>query len=253
MDNNQTFMPTEGSGQTDLSSGNSAESQVRNQYMGTMQQFTGDGPAMGGFRPERQGVMPNPNMNQGLQQYSIYPQGISYPQSGSPVNPVEEPSGKSHLLQIIIVIGVFLLISLIVIAIFMNLGPFKQSGGKESVDELLNAYIEAVNKGDSDAIMELIPKCERTSNEEDELKKALGKLEYQNGDMAIVLGSSKNMSEADKKLTEDKLNSLSFLPVRVDSVQVIDATVTADGYEKHVKFNVIESGDRFFIDDVTEK
>ena len=46
---------------------------------------------------------------------------------------------------------------------------------------------------------------------------------------------------------------MSMMPVRVDSVQEVDATLKYGDEEKHVKFTVIESCDSFFIDDVMLK
>ena len=60
-------------------------------------------------------------------------------------------------------------------------------------------------------------------------------------------------SDSNKQLVKDKLNSMSFMPVRVDSVQEVNATITGEDYEQHVIFTVVESNGKFFIDDVTEK
>ena len=170
-----------------------------------------------------------------------------------PQNPAPKEPEKKHTVQIVILFASFILISLCVIAIFLNLGPFKQSGGRETVSALMNDYIAAVNNSDVDAYMNLLLKAERTDAERKEVQKAFSKLAYTDGDMVITVGASKNYSDSKKQLVKDKLNDLSVMPVRVDSVQEVNATIRGTGYEQHVIFTVVESGGSFFIDDIVEK
>lgn len=258
--------------------------QQDNPYMGYQTQYS-SGPAMGGFSPEQamarandyspqtgynpQGSYPDQGFQQagyqqtGYQQQNYNPQGgfngrLSYtdPQSvpqNIPQNPNPEATGKKHIIQISIILAAFLLIALCVVSIFMNWGPFKQSGGRESVSDLMNDYISALNNSDVDAYLKLVPKAERNDKEKSEVQKAMSKLEYTGGDMTITVGASKSYSDSKKQLVKDKLNKLSVMPVRVDSVQEVNATISGEGYEQHVVFTVIESNGKFFIDDLTEK
>ena len=258
--------------------------QQDNPYMGYQTQYS-SGPAMGGFSPEQamarandyspqtgynpQGSYPDQGFQQagyqqtGYQQQNYNPQGgfnsrLSYtdPQSvpqNIPQNPNPEATGKKHIIQISIILAAFLLIALCVVSIFMNWGPFKQSGGRESVSDLMNDYISALNNSDVDAYLKLVPKAERNDKEKSEVQKAMSKLEYTGGDMTITVGASKSYSDSKKQLVKDKLNKLSVMPVRVDSVQEVNATISGEGYEQHVIFTVIESNGKFFIDDLTEK
>ena len=192
---------------------------------------------------------------QGFQQQLSYQDANSYSgaASSSPLNPIPEESGKKHTVQILIIVAAFLLISLGVVSVFMNWGPFKQSGGRESVSDLMNDYVSALNNQDVDAYLKLLPKGERTDKERSEVQKAMSKLAYTGGDMTITVGASKSYSDSKKTLVKDKLNKLSTLPVRVDSVQEVNATITGEGYEQHIIFTVVESNGKFFIDDLTEK
>lgn len=117
----------------------------------------------------------------------------------------------------------------------------------------MNDYISALNNSDVDAYLKLVPKAERNDKEKSEVQKAMSKLEYTGGDMTITVGASKSYSDSKKQLVKDKLNKLSVMPVRVDSVQEVNATISGEGYEQHVVFTVIESNGKFFIDDLTEK
>ena len=192
---------------------------------------------------------------QGFQQQLSYQDANSYSgaASSSPLNPIPEESGKKHTVQILIIVAAFLLISLGVVSVFMNWGPFKQSGGRETVSDLMNDYVSALNNQDVDAYLKLLPKGERTDKERSEVQKAMSKLAYTGGDMTITVGASKSYSDSKKTLVKDKLNKLSALPVRVDSVQEVNATITGEGYEQHIIFTVVESNGKFFIDDLTEK
>ena len=194
----------------------------------------------------------NYNPQGGFQSQLSYADPMNAPQN-IPQNPNPEATGKKHIVQISIILAAFLLIALCVVSVFMNWGPFKQSGGRESVSDLMNDYVSALNSGDVDAYMKLIPKAERNDKEKSEVTKAMSKLEYTGGDMTITVGASKSYSDSKKQLVKDKLNKLSAMPVRVDSVQEVNATISGEGYEQHVVFTVIESNGKFFIDDLTEK
>ena len=85
------------------------------------------------------------------------------------------------------------------------------------------------------------------------VKKMMAEFSEDQKDMTLVVGSSKDLGDAKKKAVSEKLNNMSMMPVRVDSVQEVDATLKYGDEEKHVKFTVIESCDSFFIDDVMLK
>ena len=167
--------------------------------------------------------------------------------------PQPEKAKKKYTVQIISLIVFFLIVGATVLAIFMNWGPFKQKGGKASVNELFDAYIQAVNDRDVDAYMKLLMKAERMSDEKKAVKKMIAEFSEDQKDMTLVVGSSKDLGDAKKKAVSEKLNNMSMMPVRVDSVQEVDATLKYGDEEKHVKFTVIESCDSFFIDDVMLK
>ena len=188
--------------------------------------------------------MPQNLMNQ------RYVGGQSYP---NPTAPAPETAKKKYTVQIISIVAAFLIISLGVLAVFMNWGPFKQKGGKASVNELFDAYIQAVNNRDVDAYMQLIPKAERISEEKKSVKSMMASFPEDLKNMTLVMGSSKDLGDGKKKAVSEKLNNMSTMPVRVNSVQEVDATLKYGDEEKHVKFTVIECGDNFFIDDVTLK
>ena len=223
-----------------------------NRFMGNQQQFSAQ-PSMNSFSPQQALYRQNDYSPQsGLQYQGSYPGQNSFPtQQNIPQDPA--PQNKKHTIQIIILIAAFVLISLCVISVFLNWGPFRQSGGRETVSDLMNDYISAVNKADVEEYLKLVPKAERTDEERKAVEKAFSKLEYTDGDMSISVGASKNYSDSNKQLVKDKLNSMSFMPVRVDSVQEVNATITGEDYEQHVIFTVVESNGKFFIDDVTEK
>ena len=247
--------------------------------MGNIQQFSNDAPSMTPYNQNKRPVnFPNQQMNsypnqgfppQGQQfQNPQGPQG--YPQQPMPQNlmnqnyigsqsyptptsPAPETAKKKYTVQIVSIIVAFLVISLGVLTVFMNWGPFKQKGGKGSVNELFDAYIQAVNNRDVDAYMKLIPKAERIAEEKKAVKDMMSSFPSDQTSMSLVMGSSKDLGDGKKKAVSEKLNNMSMMPVRVDSVQEVDATLKYGDEEKHVKFTVIESGDNFFIDDVTLK
>ena len=101
--------------------------------------------------------------------------------------------------------------------------------------------------------MKLLMKAERMSDEKKAVKKMMAEFSEDQKDMTLVVGSSKDLGDAKKEAVSEKLNNMSMMPVRVDSVQEVDATLKYGDEEKHVKFTVIESCDSFFIDDVMLK
>ena len=257
-----------------------------NSYMGNIQQFSNEQPSMTPYNQNKRPVnFPNQQMNsfpdQGVQQLGINQgyqqpglnQGFNqgYQQQGynqrpvlmnqnymgnmqnAPTNPNPEKAKKKYTVQIILLITFVLVIGVALLAIFMNWGPFKQSGGKASVNELFDAYIKAINDRDTDSYMKLLLKAERMSEERKAVKKMMSDFTDDQTNMTLVVGSSKDLGDAKKKSVSEKLNNMSMMPVRVDSVQEVDATLKYGDEEKHVKFTVIESCDKFFIDDVMIK
>ena len=154
---------------------------------------------------------------------------------------------KSRVHPVIIIIsGIIICIDLVYIAFIY--GHLIQFGGEKSVTSLVYSYKKAVNDGDSEAYLKLVPMCERTAGEKAHVKEVINNYSGNNYDMEYV--ESKVMESSTTARGIAKMFLINpFNSPYVSETRMITVRVKGED-TRYLSLMVYKINGRYFIDDV---
>ena len=156
---------------------------------------------------------------------------------------------KKKLNPVIIVLAV-ILICINLVALLSFAGRIFQNGGEETVNQLVLRYQYAINDGDVDAFMRLLPRSERVSEEKEYVKKNIE--EYSGNNYLFELEDTihKDYDAAGKDTVMLFIIDPMFSPLVFDSYELKLKVTDENENTYHTKMNVCKIGKKYYISDI---